>query len=412
MHILHIYVLYGLWWAIFCPMALAEPSHHLDDLHQKALRQPHLEALAHQYKSLSHKASQHQYPAYPMAGIISMGPQNQYLSVSQKLTPRYSLTAKAFAHKQNKTEAMIRAAKRQILQGLIMLYATIFALERKLHYTLEYQDFLQSLAMARTKGFAATGNQAWIMTQKEQIRVRLERLELERQMDKAQRDLMSLVGDLTTQLTFGNHQLPEPQISHAMLKDIAAEIHSNKPSYPVALQPDIHELRFLKTQSQLGQWYRNTGWQIQAQQRLRGADPSPPWILSVQVSIPLWRQQNSARYLALHEESLSHASLLEAKHQDLTAEILALSFAAESYEKSLHEYRLSLIPLLEHQFTTTQRGYGAQRNSLVELMAHKKSLYDAHHQYYTTFMKLTGSLSKIQMLTGRKVAQFFGRSHR
>lgn len=409
---MRIYVLCGLWWAVLCPKALGKPSHHLDDLHQKALRQPHLEALAHQYKSLSHKATQHQYPAYPMAGIISMGPQNQYLAVSQKLTPRYSLTSKAFAHKQNKTEAMISAARRQILHNLTMLYTTIFALERKMHYTLEYQEFLQSLAKVRTKGFAATGNQAWVMTQKEQVRVRLERLELARQMDKAQRELMSLVGDLTTQLTFGNHQLPEPQISRTVLKELVDEIHSGEKSYPVALQPDVHELRFLKTQSELGQWYRNTGWQIQAQQRLRGTDPSPPWILSVQVSVPLWRQQNSARYLALHEESLAQASLLEARHQDLSAEILALSFAAESYEKSLHEYRLSLIPLLEHQFTTTQRGYGAKRNSLVELIADKKNLYNAHHQYYAAFKELTSSLSKIQMLTGREVAQFFGRSNR
>lgn len=410
---MHLWIQVCLLWWILLPTSTVQGQVLLEDLHRSALKNhPTLRALSHSQQAHEYAAAQHSYPDQPTLQLMGLGTSAQYLSVMQKVHVwgRYHGSYRAHLHKKNHMEALREDAKRRIIHNITVLYSSLFALQKKIVISEEYQGFMQRLVDVHSRGFAAArfDETAWVMAQQEKIRVRLEILELDRQMERAQQSLKSWVGEDLPQLTFQRRNLEEPQLLGHKIETLLADVAAGSARKDSAiLTSEVHELRYLQAQADLGGWLYSTQFHIQAQQRISGPPQSPPWNVSVGVTLPLWPGKYSAEQHALQHRSLAQEQSIAAQADALANQIRGQIFSAQSYAQSLREYRQSLLPLLEHHVSSVEAAYRAQKKSLSELIASKKKLYRARHQYCSDFVRLTQSASEIQMLTGRKIADFF-----
>jgi outer membrane protein TolC len=127
-----------------------------------------------------------------------------------------------------------------------------------------------------------------------------------------------------------------------------------------------------------------------------------PWNVTVSVSLPVWKTKIRSEVRASIAQKRSIEQTLQAREEELTAELLTEIAAYKDNRARLQRYRDKLIPLAEQALENSRTAYESNQLSALEWIDSERVLLDLKLSFWRAKANLRQSAAVIESLMGEE----------
>lgn len=329
-----------------------------------------------------------------------VGPQNQRFGLTQKIPAFGKLEAK-----QNVAEANAVAVQHQyeekrlqLRTAIVKAYAELYYLEQSIRITQDRIRLINDLEeVARTRYTAGATLNATLQAQLE--------------LGRLENQLNSLIDRRGPRVSALNALLNRPLETPISLAPTLPDTSQSAPALTATANPELqaleariqqrtHQLDLAQKERRpditLGLTYIETGSAV-----MPTADSGQDAIIaSIGLSLPIWKDKNSARIRAAAHQKSAAQLMLADRSQRLQSEIDQQLFDLRDAERKINLYKESLIPKAQQALAVNRQGYETGKLEFINLIDTERTLLEFELAYERALVDQLIAHAELSRLSG------------
>jgi len=379
-------------------------------------RSPTLRASFERWRASVHRiATQRQLPEPTVSyGLFvrsvetRVGPQRHRFSLRQMLPWPSKLTtaADSVASEARAAEQIFRAHALYVRRQVAAVYWQLWLLERKRVIQSKQQELLQALSAAvRSRveiGKASLAALSQVNLSVSRLADKLRSLDARKRMARARLiDAIGAPGELETPIRTSQPGEGLPTENTAELKRLSMR-HPSVTSYKHKATADLNRARHAKTAGLpnfvLGLDYIETGAAAMPGVTDSGKDPV---ILSVGISLPIWRSSYGGKAAAATARAASWRASGRAARNKAFADLTATMAKLKDADRRINTYRKTLIPQAETVYGAVAGTFQTGASSLASVLIAERDLLNLRLGLATARAEHASAWAALEQVVGR-----------